>query len=293
MAEQTVSSGEVELAVRTGGDPARPTVVMVHGFPDTQQMWDPLAERLCADHFVITYDVRGAGGSTAPRGRHAYRTSRLVDDLVAVLDSVAPDGPVHLLGHDWGSVQLWDAVTSESTDDRLRGRIASFTSISGPSLDHYGDFLRTAWRTGAGRDALRQAARSWYIAAFLVPYVPEFVFRRFGERIRTSLGRSQHLGDDPHWEPTFSSDAVHGVNLYRANALDRMRHRRPASTTVPVQVIVPTQDDFLIPALYHRLPRFVENLTMHSIDAGHWVARTHPDVVAERIRFMTQRDARR
>lgn len=287
MAEHTVSSGEVDLAVRTGGDPGCPPLVMVHGFPDTQQMWDPLAERLCADHFVITYDVRGAGSSTAPRGRDGYRTSRLVDDLVAVLDAVAPDGPVHLLGHDWGSVQLWDAVTSESTDDRLRGRIASFTSISGPSLDHFGDFMRTAWRTGHGRDALRQAAHSWYIAAFHVPYVPEWVFRRQGDRLRATLTRSQRLGDDPHWAPTFAEDGANGVNLYRANALGRMRRHRPASTTVPVQVIVPVHDDFLAPAMYHRLPRFVENLTVHRVEAGHWVARTHPDDVAERVRVMT------
>ena len=287
MAEQTVNSGEVDLAVRTGGDPGRPTLVMVHGFPDTQQMWDPLAERLCSDHFVVTYDVRGAGLSTAPRDRSGYRTSRLVDDLVAVLDAVAPDGAVHLLGHDWGSVQLWDAVTAEATDDRLTGRIASFTSISGPSLDHFGDFMRTARRTGHGRDALRQAAHSWYIAAFHVPFVPEWVFRRLGGRLRTSLNRSQRLGTDPHWAPTFATDGANGVNLYRANALDRMRHNRSASTTVPVQVIVPVHDDFLLPEMYHRLPRFVENLTMHRVDAGHWVARTHPDEVAERIRTMT------
>lgn len=288
MAEHTVNSGEVDLAVRTGGDPESPPLVMVHGFPDTQQMWDPLAERLCTDHYVITYDVRGAGESTAPRDRHGYRTSRLVDDLVAVLDAVAPGGPVHLLGHDWGSVQLWDAVTSESTDDRLRGRLASFTSISGPSLDHYADFVRTAWRTGHGRDALRQVASSWYIAAFQVPYVPEWVFHRFGGRLRAALNRSQHFGDDPHWAPTFAEDGANGVNLYRANAFGRMRQGRPASTTVPVQVVVPANDDFLIPALHHRLPRFVENLTMHHIDAGHWVARTHPDDVAERVRAMTQ-----
>lgn len=289
MAEHTVSSGEVDLAVRTGGNASGPTLVMVHGFPDTQEMWDPLAERLSTDHYVITYDVRGAGGSTTPSHRDGYRTGRLVDDLVAVLDAVAPTGPVHLLGHDWGSVQLWDAVTSEGTDDRLRGRLASFTSISGPSLDHFGDFMRTARRTGHGKDALRQAAHSWYIAAFHVPYVPEWVFRRFGSRLRRSLNRSQHLGDDPHWALTFAADGMNGVNLYRANAFDRMRRGRPASTTVPVQVLVPVHDDFLIPALYHRLPRFVENLTMHEMDAGHWVARTHPDGVAERVRLMTLR----
>ena len=287
MAEQRVESGEVELAVRTGGNPDGPTLVMVHGFPDTQQMWEPLAERLCADHFVVTYDVRGAGASTAPRDRAGYRTARLVDDLIAVVDAVAPDRPVHLLGHDWGSVQLWDVVTSEATDDRLTGRIASFTSISGPSLDHFGDFLRTARKTGHTRDALRQVAHSWYIAAFHVPGVPEWVFRRQGGRLRASLNRSQGLADAPHWPSTFAEDGANGVNLYRANATGRMRNPRPATTSVPVQVIVPTRDDFLIPALYHRLPRFVENLTMYEVDAGHWVARTHPDLIAERVRTMT------
>ncbi|UYM03891.1 alpha/beta fold hydrolase [Solicola gregarius] len=287
MAEHTVRSGEVGLAVRTGGNASGPTLVMVHGFPDTQQMWDPLAERLCSDHFVVTYDVRGAGASTAPRDRSGYRTSRLVDDLVAVLDAHAPSGAVHLIGHDWGSVQLWDAVTSEATDDRLRGRIASFTSISGPSLDHFGDFMRTARTTGHSRDALRQAAHSWYIAAFHVPLVPEWVFRRFGGRLQETLNRSQRLGDDPHWPATFAEDGANGVGLYRANAIGRMRHQRPASTSVPVQVILPIHDDFLIPALYHRLPQFVDDLTLHEVDAGHWVARTHPDEIAERVRVMT------
>lgn len=290
MAEHTIESGEVELAVRTGGDTDGPALVMVHGFPDTQAMWEPLAERLCDDHFVITYDVRGAGASTAPRTRAGYRTGRLVDDLVAVLDATAAGRRVHLLGHDWGSVQLWDAVTSEATDDRLRGRLASFTSISGPSLDHFGDFMRTARRDGRLGDALRQAAHSWYIAAFHLPYVPEWVFRRQGERLRASLNRSQRLGDDGHWPSTFGEDGANGLELYRANVVDRIRHPRPAHTSVPVQVIVPVHDSFLTPRLYERLPQFVDDLTMSEVDAGHWVARTHPDVIADRVREMTLRD---
>lgn len=289
MTEHAVTSGEVRLAARTGGTTDGPTLVMVHGYPDTQAMWDPLAEDLCTDHFVITYDVRGAGGSTAPADRAGYRTARLVDDLVAVLDALAPPGPVHLLGHDWGSVQLWDAVTSEQTDDRLRGRIASFTSISGPSLDHFGDFLRTSRRTGNAGAALRQAAHSWYIAAFHVPGVPEWVMRQQGGRLRASLNRSQRLGEG-HWPDSFSDDAVNGLNLYRANVIDRMRHPRQARTTVPVQVIVPIHDSFLTRQLYARLPEFVPDLTMYEVDAGHWVARTDPNLVAERVRIMTERD---
>lgn len=289
MAEHTVRSGEVRLSARTGGNDDGPTLVLVHGFPDTQAMWDPLAELLCGDHFVVTYDVRGAGRSSAPSTRAGYRTARLVDDLVAVLDATAPEGSVHLVGHDWGSVQLWDAVTSEATDDRLRGRIASFTSISGPSLDHFGDFMRTARRTGHTRDALRQAAHSWYIAAFHLPFAAEWVFRRQGERLRAGLNRSQRL-DDAHWPSTFGEDGANGLNLYRANVIDRMRHPRDARTTVPVQVIVPVHDSFLTPQLYARLPEFVDDLTMHEVDAGHWVARTHPEVIAERVRRMTLRN---
>lgn len=290
MAELTVESGEVRLAARTGGDADGPALVMVHGFPDTQAMWEPLAEYLCDDHYVVTYDVRGAGDSTAPRTRDGYRTARLVDDLVAVMDATAPGRPVHLLGHDWGSVQLWDAVTSEAADDRLRGRLASFTSISGPSLDHFGDFMRSARRSGNIAGAVRQAAHSWYIAAFHLPFVPEWVFRSQGRRLRTSLNRSQRLGDAPHWPETFGSDGANGLNLYRANVVDRMRHPRPAHTSVPVQVIVPVHDSFLTPQLYDRLPRFVDDLTMQEVDAGHWVARTHPDLIADRVRQMTLRD---
>ena len=82
----------VELAVRVHERDQLPasaaTVLLVHGYPDTQQVWDPLVERLAAKHRVVTYDVRGAGASTAPRHRAGYLVARLVDDLVAVLDAV-------------------------------------------------------------------------------------------------------------------------------------------------------------------------------------------------------------
>ena len=140
--ETTVDSNGVRIAVR-GHSPAapdRPTVVLVHGYPDRQQMWDLVVERLPLDRFhVVTYDVRGAGASDAPDQLREYVTDRLVDDLAAVIDAVEPEGrtgpAVHLVGHDWGSVQLWDAVGVAERHPGLRGRIASFTSISGSALD--------------------------------------------------------------------------------------------------------------------------------------------------------------
>ncbi|MGJ5804440.1 alpha/beta fold hydrolase [Streptomyces europaeiscabiei] len=86
----------VELAAYQWGASTAPPVVLVHGYPDTSDVWRPVAERL-ADRFHVTaFDVRGAGASYRPRGLRAYRMSRLEADLEAVLDAVSPDRPVHL-----------------------------------------------------------------------------------------------------------------------------------------------------------------------------------------------------
>jgi pimeloyl-ACP methyl ester carboxylesterase len=131
---RVTGAGGVELAVYEAGDPAAPTVVLVHGYPDNAEMWQPVVDHLADRFHVVTYDTRGAGVSDAPNTTADYRLGLLVEDLAAVADATSPDRPVHLAGHDWGSVQAWEAVTT----DRMAGRIASYTSMSGPCLDHTG-----------------------------------------------------------------------------------------------------------------------------------------------------------
>src|SRR5688500_17423818 len=99
MRDQRVTSGRIELAVRVRGEGNRPTVVLVHGYPDTGAMWDEVAERLAERFRVVAYDVRGAGASTEPDDPDDYGMDALLGDLAAVLDGVGADGPVHLVGH--------------------------------------------------------------------------------------------------------------------------------------------------------------------------------------------------
>jgi pimeloyl-ACP methyl ester carboxylesterase len=275
-----VRSGELTLAVRehSPAGPGRPTVVLVHGYPDRQDTWSTLLGHLPLDRWhVVTYDVRGAGDSDVPVRRAGYRTERLVDDLVAVLDAVLADGErVHLLGHDWGSVQLWDAVSTESTDPRLTDRIASFTSISGPSLDHMGLLMR---HPGNRRAALlRQLLHSWYIDAFLVPVLPDLVMRR-APWIPDRVAASEGLPPD-HWGPGLGDDAAHGLELYRANILRRTTHPTPFRTDVPVLVIHPLGDRFLTPVILEDLDQRCSDLRIERVPAKHWVHVTHPDLVA-------------
>lgn len=281
MGATRIAITDVELSLQVSGSDG-PLVVLVHGFPDNHTVWDLVVDDLERDHLVATYDVRGAGESTAPAKRSGYKMSRLMDDLVAVLDEVAPDRPVHLVGHDWGSVQLWAAVMRESADARLRGRIASFTSVSGPGLDLYGHFVRHGLRHRRFGTVGRQLVNSWYAAMFQVPMLPELAFQRLGGRIRKRIEKLEGVS---HWEDrTFRSDARNGVNLYRAN---RLSFRR-STTTVPVQLIVPTKDAFLIPALYGEIETFAPDLRRLDVVAKHWIVRTQPQMVADAVRTFVE-----
>jgi pimeloyl-ACP methyl ester carboxylesterase len=262
----------VRLAVFTSGDPGKTPVLLVHGYPDTHRVWDRVADALAAGHFVIRYDVRGAGASGRPEGRTAYRLDRLADDLFAVLDAVSPDRPVHVTGHDWGSIQAWEAVTGP----RAPGRIASFTTISGPCLDHAGfwfhDRLTRPSPGGLARCA-GQAVRSWYIWAFQIPVLAPLMWRLWLARAWPYLLRRLEgvTPRDGHPASTLADDAVAGISLYRANIRARLRRPRPRSAPVPVQLLTVTADHYVSPALAGSdLDRWAPVLLRRTVHGTHW-----------------------
>jgi pimeloyl-ACP methyl ester carboxylesterase len=263
---RVVSPDGIELAVSESGDPANPTVLLVHGYPDTHRIWDAIRDLLAADHHVVRYDVRGAGHSQKPSELAAYRLQRLADDLFAVATAVSSGRPVHVAGHDWGSVQAWHAVTSPAA----AGRIASFTSISGPCLDHAAYWFRRRLASPSPRrlhPVLRQAAMSWYITAFRLPWLAPFAWRHgLARRWPITLDRD---------EAALADDAIRGLSLYRANMRHRTRHPEPRIAQVPVQLITLSRDRYLSPALVSEdLDRWAPQLTRHTLDATHWSALT-------------------
>jgi pimeloyl-ACP methyl ester carboxylesterase len=276
-----VSASGLRLAAWRSGEAGAP-VVLVHGYPDTHAVWDPVVDRL-ADRFrCLAYDVRGAGASEQPAGRDGYRLSHLVSDLVAVLDASFPAEPVHLVGHDWGSIQAWDAVVREKSDPRLRGRIASYTSISGPCLQHADAFVRAARHGSWSRrgQALNQLRHSWYVYAFHLPVLPERVLRRCAPMM---MRRADP--DRRRFAETLPSDAVHGLELYRANLFSSAAARIPGgpTTSLPVQLVVPLRDAFITKPFVANVGRFAPDLTRVEIDAGHWVSSSSPDELSSAI----------
>jgi pimeloyl-ACP methyl ester carboxylesterase len=265
---QVKSSDDAGIAVYESGERANPTIVAVHGYPDNHTVWDGVVARLADRFHVVTYDVRGAGESAKPKGRTAYRMAQLVDDFTAVIDAVSRDAPVHVLAHDWGSIQCWAAVT----DPRLADRIATFTSMSGPSLDHAGAWMRDL--RAHPRSTLRQLSHSYYIALMQLPLLPELVARR--GVITRGVQRAGAATT-----PQTAEDALHGIQLYRSNMLPRLGRPQPARTDIPVQVLAPERDPFVSPALQCEAPApFVANLSTRTIDGGHWVVSQRPELIA-------------
>jgi pimeloyl-ACP methyl ester carboxylesterase len=284
---RTVTSGGVALAVYCSGDPAKPTVLLVHGYPDTHRVWDAVCRDLEADFHVVRYDVRGSGRSGSPAGLAGYRLDRLADDLFAVAGAVSPDRPVHVAGHDWGSIQAWHAVT----DARAAGRIASFTTISGPCLDHAGYWFRRRLTRPTPRNLAQligQCRRSWYIAVFQLPLVAPFVWRHWlAPRWSRYLGTGEGVRPVPGYpEPTLADDAVRGIGLYRANMRPRARRPEPRHAKIPVQVITPVRDHYVSASLAAQdLDRWASRLSRHTIDATHWSVLTEEGpTVAQLIR---------
>ncbi len=271
----------LRLSVWEQGDPADPTVVLVHGYPDSHRVWDGVAQHLARDHHVVTYDVRGAGTSDAPADRAGYDLARLVDDLAAVIEVTAPQGAVHVVGHDWGSIQAWEAVTTGA----LGPRLATYTSISGPSLDHVGRWMQARRGERAVRALVRQGLRSWYIVLFQLPGVAPWGWRTVAPRgFRRYLRRVERVPPEAMPGDTLGRDGANGVELYRRNVRPRLAHPADRRTDIPVLLVVPTRDRFVTPALLADLDQHCTSLRRVDVDAGHWLPATQPDLVADLVR---------
>lgn len=85
--------------VRVAG--SGPTVLLLHGFGDTGDMWVPLAKVLMKDHTVIVPDLRGMGLSSHPEG--GYEKVAQARDLAHILDQLRIT-QVALVTHDIGNM---------------------------------------------------------------------------------------------------------------------------------------------------------------------------------------------
>ena len=208
--------------------------------------------------------------------------------------AVSPTEAVHVVAHDWGSVQVWEAVCEPDA-----GRyVASFTSISGPNLDHLSIWMRRGLLSATPRglrDALGQCLSSAYTVFFMLPILPGLFFRLVGTEKTWKLFLRLVEGtpaEKVSLAPTLRQDMISGLRFYKANIIARMLAPRERFTTVPVQLLVSTRDVAVRPAGYDDTAHWVDHLVRHDLPRGHWLPYSDPAAIAVRAdRFIRDQSA--
>ena len=287
--QQFVDSADgIRIAVYEEGNPEGPTVVLVHGFPDSHVLWDGVVPLLDDRFRIIRYDNRGVGLSSVPKPVSAYTMARFADDFAAVTGELSPGRPVHVLAHDWGSVGVWEYLTRPGASDR----VASFTSVSGPSQDQLVDYifsgLRRPWRPRKFVRAISQALRFSYMALFSIPVLAPLSLRLTLSIAAIRRNMVDNIPDDQiHHSDNLARDAAHSVKTYRANyfrSFSSSRRDHPVQIVdVPVQLIVNTKDPYVRPYGYDETARWVPRLWRRDIKAGHFSPMSHPQVMAAAV----------
>ncbi|OUR97557.1 hypothetical protein A9Q81_12830 [Gammaproteobacteria bacterium 42_54_T18] len=281
MQELMVKNRDVELYTKVHGNTDKPILLFLHGYPDCSKTWDKQVEALKDDYCVVCFDMRGAGGSTWSAKRGAYRIDNLLSDIEAVINAVAgPDGKVHLIGHDWGSVIGWSYITEQY----YARRILSYTSLSGAHLGLAFRWARSALLSGdikKMRDFSGQFALSWYVYMFNIPVLPELMFKTFGLSVwKKVLQENGVKGNDPYLDinqEELNSFTLNPLGLYRQNPWNPPEAPQVNGIKTPVQLIVATEDNFVSDKLFSDYGRYVPSLIRHDLQAKHWAHHSHAD----------------
>jgi len=209
------------IFARYGGNPNGPTLLLLHGFPETHVIWHRVAQALQEQYFIVLPDLRGCGDSAKPVGlpdhsNYSKRTMGL--DAIGVMEALGR-GNFHLCGHDRGGrVAHRIALDHPARVDKL-----CVIDIA-PTLDMY----------NATDMAFATAYYHWFHLIQPSP-LPEFMIGGNAlAYLHASLGGlgSNGLGHiEPaalaEYERCFTPEAIHGTcEDYRASASIDLVHDR-------------------------------------------------------------------
>lgn len=264
----------LEFDVVDSGPPDGPVIVALHGFPQTATSLQPLMALLNARGYrTVAPNQRGYSPGARPSGRLAYRVSELVDDVVALIDDI-DRGPVHLVGHDWGAMVAWSLAAARPE------LVRTLVTVSVP---HPGAFARSMISSD-------QLLRSFYMALFQLPVLPERVIRARPALLDQSLARTGMTADAiarVHTEIIDTGALTTALNWYRALALTTPRAMTEC-VSVPVTHVWSTGDTALTRRGAELAGEFVTgDYRLAVLDGSHWLPEERPDelaaLIAERI----------
>jgi pimeloyl-ACP methyl ester carboxylesterase len=218
--------GELVFDVIDAGPADGPVVVLLHGFPEQNTMWQSITPRLTAEGYrCLAPRQRGYSPGARLPCRRDYCADELADDVRTLIDASGAQR-VHLVGHDWGASVAW-RVAQQFAD-----RLLTVTSMSVP---HPGAFLKALVTS-------RQGLASWYILFFQLPRIPEWYLKRgrgtftLSEFVKSRAQHAQALAEAEAKAMAEPGALTAALNWYRAVPLSDMRDAGK-KVTVPTMFI--------------------------------------------------------
>jgi pimeloyl-ACP methyl ester carboxylesterase len=174
-------------------------VILLHGFPDTGDLWRNQVPALVKGGFrTIVPDMRGRGRSSKPEAVADYRLSSMVADVTGILDALGIKR-AHVVGHDWSAAVAWllAALAPERVDRLVAVSVGAPGAGAGPTLE--------------------ELQKGWYRLLFLFEGVAEELLQRDDWKLfRLFLSGAK---DTQAYVQTLSEPGAltPALNWYRAN----------------------------------------------------------------------------
>ena len=279
----------ITLSCRAAGEPGRPVLMFLHGFPEAAFVWDELLEHFAgAGYRCVAPNLRGYEKSRAPAEVSAYRAKHLVPDIAALIDQLG--GPDRRPG----GARLGRRGGMEPRQPAA--------APAAPAGHHQfaasGTFLRELQHKPA------QQAASAYMNFLCRPDAEALLART----TTAACGRSSRAWARPRrgrpladrgraqqYREVWDAGLTGGCNYYRASPLRPPTARDSTVMTVrlapeAVTVRLPTlviwaEDDMALPtSLLDGLEAFVPQMRLVRLpNATHWVIHEQPATIAAEI----------
>ena len=278
---------DIILSCRAAGEPGRPVLMFLHGFPEAAFVWDELLEHFArpenGGYRCVAPNLRGFEKSSQPQDVKQYRAKYQVLDLAALIEIEAAGEPLAcLVAHDWGGASAWNLANQQP---ELTKKLAIINS------PHPGTFLREL------QSNPRQQAASAYMNFLIRPDAEKLLREDDYRRLFRFFGESAWLTDaiKQRYREVWDESLTGGCNYYRASPLRPPREGDPAAAAVtlpremlmvdiPTLVLWAMEDVALPPELVEGLQEYVPQLTLERVPgATHWIIHERPDFVAQRI----------
>ncbi len=239
-------------------------LLLLHGFPDSLDVWRAMTPTLLAAGFrVIAYDQRGYGETDAPIDSASYRIDEIVADAPAILDALGIQQPVCLLGHDWGSAIAWALALQHP--ERVQALVA--VSVGHPK--------------SYGRAGLKQKLdKGLYVLWFQLRGLCEWYLLRAGG-LRRWLGKTEH-GDRALQQMSRPGRLTAALNWYREN-LRKAVFGEWGQVHCPTLGVWSSEDAYLTEEQMLDSGNFVTSAWHYQRieGCGHWIQLEQPEQLAQ------------